>query len=111
MTLPGPGADPADPRYSLANERTFLAYERTAVGLLVAAIGALHLLQDSWAEYALGVGLLVTAALTSVIGWQRFRQADAAIRDGRPLPRGTGVPIVVVSVLVLCVLAGISVLV
>ena len=111
MSVPQPGADQSDPRYSLANERTFLAYERTAVGLLVAAVGALHLLQDSWAEYALGVGLLVAAALTSVVGWQRFQQADRAIRDGRPLPRGSCVPIVVVTVLVLCVLAGLSVLV
>ena len=105
------GPESPDVRFSLANERTFLAYERTAVGLLVAAVGALHLLQDSWAEYALGVGLLVAAALTSVVGWKRFQQADAAIRDGRPLPRGSAVPLVVAVVLVLCVLAGLSVLV
>ena len=111
MSVPEPRPDQTDPRYSLANERTFLAYERTAVGLLVAAVGALHLLQDSWAEYALGVGLLVAAALTSVVGWQRFQQADAAIRDGRTLPRGIGVPVVVVSILALSVLAGLSVLV
>jgi putative membrane protein len=111
VSTPDLGPDPTDPRYSLANERTFLAYERTAVGLLVAAVGALHLLQDSWAEYALGVGLLVAAALTSVVGWLRFQQADAAIRDGRPLPRGIGVPVVVAAVLVLSVLAGLSVLV
>ena len=105
------GPESPDVRFSLANERTFLAYERTAVGLLVAAVGALHLLQDSWAEYALGAGLLVAAALTSVVGWKRFQQADAAIRDGRPLPRGSAVPLVVAVVLVLCVLAGLSVLV
>jgi len=106
-----PQPDPTDPRYSLANERTFLAYERTAVGLLVAAVGALHLLQDSWAERALGLGLLLAAAVTSIVGWRRFVQADAAIRDGRPLPRGIGVPVVVVSVLALSLLAGLSVLV
>ncbi|RYB92636.1 DUF202 domain-containing protein [Nocardioides glacieisoli] len=111
MSVPEPRPDPTDPRYSLANERTFLAYERTSVGLLVAAVGALHLLRDSWAEYALGAGLLVAAALTSVVGWRRFQQADAAIREGRPLPQGSAVPIVVVVVLVLCVLAGLSVLV
>ena len=111
MTVPEPRPASTDPRYSLANERTLLAYERTAVGLLVAAVGALHLLRDSWAERALGVGLLGAAALTSVVGWHRYQQADAAIRDGRPLPRGSGVPVVVVVVLALCVLAGLSVLV
>ena len=103
--------DQTDPRFSLANERTFLAYERTSVGLLVAAVGSLHLLQDSWAEYALGIGLLLAAGTTALVGWLRFREADAAIREGRPLPPGIGVPVVVVSILVLSVLAGLSVLV
>ncbi len=104
-----PAPDRTDPRYSLANERTFLAYERTAVGLLVAAVGALNLLRGSWAEHLLGATLLVASASTAVVGMQRYRQADAAIRDGRALPASTAVPVVFVTILVLVVLAGLSV--
>lgn len=100
-----------DPRFALANERTFLAYERTAVGLLIAAVGAIRFLQGSWVERVLGVALLVSAAATALVGWQRYQQAAAAIRDGRPLPPGLGVPVVVVSILALTVLVGLSVLV
>jgi len=32
--------DEPDPRWTLANERTLLAYERTALGLLVAGLAA-----------------------------------------------------------------------
>ncbi len=114
MTLPDPAPRPVvdrtDPRYSLANERTFLAYERTAVGLLVAAVGALNLLRDSWAETLLGVALLVGAALTAALGMARHRQADLAIREGRALPPSTAVPVVFALVLVLVLLVGLSVL-
>ncbi|WP_374460777.1 DUF202 domain-containing protein [Microbacterium sp.] len=37
-----------DPRYSLANERTFLAYERTAVGRLGAAGGGRKQRRGGW---------------------------------------------------------------
>lgn len=107
MTVP---ADRTDPRYSLANERTFLAYERTAVGLLVAAVGALNLLRGSWGETLLGVALLAAAALTAVVGMHRHRQADAAIREGRVLPPSTAVPVVFTTVVVLVLLVGLSVL-
>ena len=106
-----PSAEEPDVRFTLANERTFLAYERTAIGLLVAAVGVLHLLAGSWAERVLGFGLLAASGLTALMGWRRFREADAAIRNGEPLPTGPGVPVVVVSILVLVVLVGLSVLV
>lgn len=102
-------ADRTDPRYSLANERTFLAYERTAVGLLVAAVGALNLLRDSWVETLLGVALLAGAALTAALGMGRYRQADTAIREGRELPPSTAAPAVFATVVVLVLLVALSV--
>ena len=100
-----------DPRFDLANERTFLAYERTAVGLLIAAVGVIQFLRGSWVEHALGIALLVSAAATAAVGWQRHQQVAAAIRDGRPLPAGLGVPVVGLSILALTLLVGLSVLV
>lgn len=100
-----------DIRFSLANERTFLAYERTAVGLVAAALAVFHLLDPSWPQRLLGVLLLGSAAVAAVGGWLRFRQADRAIRDGRDLPAGTTMHVLALAILVVIVAAGLSVVV
>jgi putative membrane protein len=100
-----------DIRFSLANERTFLAYERTAVGLVAAALAVFHLLEPSWPQRLLGILLLVSAVLAAAGGWLRFRQAERAIREGRDLPAGTTVHLLAAAVLVVVVAAGISVIV
>ncbi len=98
-----------DIRFSLANERTFLAYERTAVGLVAAALAVFHLLERSWPQRTLGVLLLGSAVVAAAGGWLRFRQAELAIRDGRDLPAGTTVHVLALAILVVIVAAGLSV--
>jgi putative membrane protein len=100
-----------DVRFSLANERTFLAYERTAVGLVAAALAVFHLLDPSWSQKVLGVLLVGSAVVAAAGGWLRYRQADRAIREGRDLPAGTSVHLLAAAVLVVIVAAGISVVV
>ena len=106
MSAPEP-----DIRFSLANERTFLAYERTAVGLVAAALAVFHLLEPSWAQRLLGLLLIGSALVAAGGGWLRFRQADRAIREGRALPAGTTVHLMALAILVVIVAAGISVVV
>ena len=103
-------AEAPDPRYLLANERTLLAYERTAIGLVVAAVGALNLLEGTWPNVALGVALLLASALTAGVGWQRYRQAERAIRQGTDLPSGIGVQVVVLAVIAIIVVVALTVL-
>lgn len=100
-----------DIRFSLANERTFLAYERTAVGLVAAALAVFHLLDPSWSQRLLGVLLVASAVVAAGGGWLRFQQADRAIREGRDLPAGTTVHVMALAILVVIVAAGISVVV
>ena len=100
-----------DIRFSLANERTFLAYERTAIGLVAAALAVFHLIEPSWAQRLLGLLLLASAVVAAGGGWIRFRQAGRAIREGRDLPAGTTVHLLALAVLVVIVAAGISVVV
>jgi putative membrane protein len=100
-----------DPRFLLANERTLLAYERTAIGLVVAAVGALNLLDDAWPNVALGIVLLVASAMTAGVGWHRYRQAERAIREGTDLPTGLGVQVVVLAVIAVIVVVALTVLV
>ncbi|NYE35461.1 putative membrane protein [Nocardioides cavernae] len=100
-----------DIRFSLANERTFLAYERTAVGLVAAALAVFHLLEPSWPQKLLGLLLVASALIAAGGGWLRYRQAERAIREGRDLPAGTTVHLMAAAVLVVIIAAGISVVV
>jgi len=78
----------ADPRYSLANERTFLAWIRTSLGLLAAA-AALVAIDVPWPPVAvrgLAVLLASVAAVSAFFAWDRWCKVEAAIADGRPAP-------------------------
>jgi putative membrane protein len=98
-----------DYRFTLANERTFLAWERTALGLLAAAVAVVQLIPDlgiAEARHVLGALLAVLATLTAGVGLRRWVQVDRAIRAGMPLPRGrapwyVGVGLVVLGVFAL----------
>ena len=79
-----------DYRFTLANERTFLAWQRTALGLLAAAVAVVQLVPElalPGARHARGLFLAVLATLTSATGLVRWEQADRAIRRGGPLRR------------------------
>src|ERR1700752_1420556 len=79
-----------DYRFTLANERTFLAWQRTALGLLAAAVALVQLVAELTVpgpRRGLGVGRAVLAILTSGMGLLRWQQADRAMRRGAPLPR------------------------
>ena len=101
-----------DYRFTLANERTFLAWQRTALGLIAAAVAVGQLLPDfpiSWARYATSGVLTALAMLAAGIGLIRFRQVDAAMRQGRPLP-SSPLPVVLSCGLILVALLGLLLL-
>jgi len=80
-----------DARFTLANERTFLAWNRTALALVVAGLGIVQLLPPfpgvPWGRHALGVPLIVLGAAVSVTSYWEWRRNQAALRRGAPLPR------------------------
>ncbi|MFD6948699.1 hypothetical protein A6A08_15415 [Nocardiopsis sp. TSRI0078] len=69
-----------DYRFTLANERTFLAWIRTALAILAGAVAVLHLLPLGWSEGPRTAVGLVLAALAGVIAvyaplrWYRVQQ-------------------------------------
>lgn len=79
------GTDP-DYRFTLANERTFLAWIRTAMALVAGGLGAIHLIPDTLGSEILGLLLLALAFLTSASAYRRWFQSEQAIRQGEPLP-------------------------
>lgn len=79
------GSDP-DYRFTLANERTFLAWIRTALALAAGGLGALTLLDDVRGEEVLGIGLLALSFLTAATSYRRWSLNEQAIRQDAPLP-------------------------
>jgi putative membrane protein len=103
-----------DYRFTLANERTFLAWQRTALGLLAAAVAVVQFVPEltfPGARHLLGLLLAVLATLTAGVGLRRWQQVDRAMRSGKPLPRHPtpaylAVGLVVIGLLVLALVVG-----
>lgn len=104
------GTDP-DYRFTLANERTFLAWIRTALALAAGGLAAVTILDDFTGEEGLGIGLLVLAFLTAATAYRRWALNERAMRLDQPLPQSRlplymaiGVAVVAVAAAVLLVL-------
>lgn len=104
----GVGDEP-DVRFSLANERTALAWVRTGLGLVAGGVALtsfatfadLSALLDAVAAVAcLGGAALAAYALVS------WRRNERAVRLGEPLPAPGALPVVVAAVVLFALLLG-----
>jgi putative membrane protein len=111
---PAVGAEP-DARFTLANERTFLAWCRTALALVVAGLGIIQLLPPfpgvPWGRHVLGVPLIVLGAVAPGAAYAEWRRNQAALRCGRPLPRAVLPRILAVAIVGVGVVAAVVVLI
>ena len=92
--------EPVDYRYLLANERTFLAYVRTALALQVAGVGTIEFLaqEGDTLRLALGMVLVLGGSAVGLAGYLRWRSNDRAIRAGAEMPPPMGAPLITVIV-------------
>lgn len=75
-----------DLRFALANERTLLAYQRTAIALIVAAVGFAHFLDSGPRLLALCLVLVAGGAIAAVGGHLRYHAVNRAIAAGKQIP-------------------------
>ena len=111
------GQDPAqddepDVRFTYANERTFLAWNRTALALIATGVAATQLLPEfhvAGGRQILGIPLIALGALVAITSFQQWRANEKAMRRRQPLPKspmalvlsiGIGVVAVIAAVLV-----------
>ena len=106
------GVEP-DPRFSFANERTFLAWIRTAVALVAAGV-ALAAFAAGFGPAGLrrgvAVALILLGGLVSGIAFRRWHQAERALRTRSPLPLPQVAPLLGYGIAALAVLTLIVVL-
>jgi putative membrane protein len=103
-----------DARFLLANERTLLAWIRTALAILAGGIALIQLSgEDQITQNVLGTAVVLLGGFMAAVGYIRFQAADKAIRRGELPTLGhepfiqTGGILVVAFALVATHLAGI----
>jgi putative membrane protein len=100
-----------DYRFSLANERTFLAWIRTALALMAGAVAVVQLVPHAHASAArrvLGVLLAILGLVIAASTYWRWSANERAMREQRPLPYS---PLLQVAVAVLTVVGVVVVIV
>jgi putative membrane protein len=82
-----PGDEP-DPRFTLANERTFLAWNRTALALVAGGLAAGQLVdfESDLARLAVAIPAIVLGVALAGTSLARWRAVQRALRLGEPLP-------------------------
>jgi putative membrane protein len=118
---PGGSAGEAEPdaRFTFANERTFLAWSRAALALVVAGLAVIQLLPPfsgvPWGRRIIGTPLILLGLAVAVISYLEWLRNQRALRRGEPvsrswLPRILAVTIVVIGLVAaaLVLLSGVT---
>jgi len=104
------GADP-DPRFTLANERTYLAWNRTALAVIVGGLVVAGFLRvnpgGAPLSVGLGMALIALGASLSLSSYRHWQRNEQALRLGQPLPP-SALPRVLVYVVALVALVAVG---
>lgn len=84
-----PGGTEPDPRFTLANERTFLAWIRTALAFVAAGVALEAFAGDLFHDglrRAASIVAVVVGLIIALVATFRWRTVEASMRHHRPLP-------------------------
>jgi putative membrane protein len=103
------GSEP-DVRFTFANERTFLAWIRTALALMAAGVvmDEVQLSISERVQHSLAILLLTLGFLCSVSSWLRWSRLERAMRRGHSLPAANSSIVLSVGVAVVAVVLIVS---
>ena len=87
-----------DVRFLLANERTLLAWVRTGLTLIGGGVAVAFVASHEPAGKIAGLAAIIAGGSFGLIGYARYRAADAAIRSGKLPDQGVGGILVVLGV-------------
>ncbi len=106
------GEEP-DPRFTFANERTFLAWSRTALALIAAGLGAAQLLHFGFGGVRLIIALplIVLGAAAAINSYRQWEGNERRLRLRLPLSYSPVGKLVAVGISVIGLAAGILVIV
>ena len=106
------GTGDLDPRFSLANERTFLAWTRTSFALVVGGIAIAKALdfQHEAVRWLLAIPPVVGGALIALDATARWRAYERAMQAGERLPAGRGLRLLSAGLFVYAVVALVAIL-
>jgi putative membrane protein len=82
------GREP-DARFTYANERTFLAWNRTSLALVVTGVAATQLLPEFDIEFGrrlIGIPLIALGGVLALVAYRHWYENERAMRLGQPLP-------------------------
>jgi putative membrane protein len=104
-----------DARFTFANERTFLAWTRTALAFMVAGLGVVQLLPPfpgvPWGRHVLGVPLIVIGAVIAIVSYGQWVRSQQAMRRGEPLPGSILPRVLAISIVIMAIIAVVVLLV
>ncbi|NYI08185.1 YidH family protein [Allostreptomyces psammosilenae] len=102
-----------DYRFTLANERTFLAWIRTSLGLLAAGVAVRQLVPPfavPWGREVLALACVLLAVILGAGSYPRWRSVQRAMRRDEPLPTSWIAPVLATAVLLVAGLVTVLVL-
>ncbi len=97
-----------DVRFTFANERTFLAWNRTALALIATGVAATQLLPRfdvNFGRRILGLPLIALGALLAITSYRYWRRNEAAMRRGEPLPRSPMPQVLAIGIGIVAIIA------
>ena len=98
-----------DPRFTFANERTFLAWNRTALALIAGGLAAAQFLQFHLhgLRLLIALPLIALGAMISIASYRHWTETERAMRQRR-VPPYTAMPrILVLGIALIAGLGGI----